>query len=464
MKAVKKVINLKRSGAALIISMIFVIIFSALAVAMASLSSKNVQLSSNEHKSNSALSTAQSGLEILRYYLSKITVSGMVAPEDRLQTVATELQNQFYASGSTYMYAYYDSSNSTLSIPYVMLDSRLSKNFNAVLNQLDSNTVQLDLTGNCGQLSRVIRVIFNYESKGFDVFDYGVATKGPLSMEGDSEFDGTNVAIESSVYIEGDVSIGDAFSITNRASVAGDITIANPYATYTVGSLASVGGAVGEEAEEHVFVGNDYVDFPTPDPTHFQQYATGMVIDENSDWNNQSTLNNVTIKAGTNPTFSGNVTINGVLFIETPNVVNFSGQSTVNGVIVGDGQLGDDTSNSNITFAGQVVCNDASGLTGAEFDGIRQETGTFIMAPGFSLDFSGETNTINGVIAGSGISFSGQAGGTINGSIINYSDEPMTLNGESTLMFNRTGAGTASGFVPNKTLEYQSASYSEMIY
>ena len=44
MNPVKKLVCRKRYGAALIISMIFVLVFSALAVSMASLSGNNVQL------------------------------------------------------------------------------------------------------------------------------------------------------------------------------------------------------------------------------------------------------------------------------------------------------------------------------------------------------------------------------------------------------------------------------------
>ncbi len=50
---------LSRRGAVLIISMIFVLIFSTLAVSMATMSgTTNIQLASNQHKVNSTLSAA----------------------------------------------------------------------------------------------------------------------------------------------------------------------------------------------------------------------------------------------------------------------------------------------------------------------------------------------------------------------------------------------------------------------
>ena len=70
MAPVRESLHAKRSGTVLIMSMIFVMIFSALAVSMATLSGVNVQLASNQHKLNSALSAALSGLECGRYIIA----------------------------------------------------------------------------------------------------------------------------------------------------------------------------------------------------------------------------------------------------------------------------------------------------------------------------------------------------------------------------------------------------------
>ena len=74
MAPAKKKKKLNRRGAVLIVSMIFVLIFSALAVSMATMSNTNVQLASNQHKANSALSAAQSGIECGKYIISTISL------------------------------------------------------------------------------------------------------------------------------------------------------------------------------------------------------------------------------------------------------------------------------------------------------------------------------------------------------------------------------------------------------
>jgi hypothetical protein len=432
--------------------MIFVLIFSGLAVGIASISGSNAQIANNYRHANRALESAQSGLEVMRYYL------------DGLSTPATI--NEVCDRLGENLGATFNCMDMTVEVPATTLDSDADRSFAAVVKIVaDANTLEVYVTGRSGQIGRTVRTEFEFVDKPHTVFDFGVATKGPLSLSGQADINGVNtvnLAIEAGVYIEGlPGSSGESFSITNNASVAGNVSIADPDASYSVGSQAMIGGV---EGDENVTVGVPYVDFPIPDPEHFRQYATGDVIDANYNFGPEAALNNVIIAANTNPTFSSKVTINGVMFIESPNKVQFSGQVVVNGIIVGNGDLNNDESTDSLKFVGQVVSNDVSVLEGAEFEAMQGETGTFIMAPGFSADFCGQANHMNGAIAANGISFGGQAGGLINGSIINYSDEPMSLGGDSSLTFNRSGTSkNPAGFVPVLTLVYDPATYSEII-
>ena len=448
-----------RRGAAFIIAMVFVAFFSSLGFAMLTMSSANVQISDNQRQGNLALTNAQSGLEVLRYWLDDMDVSAkdLTAVKNAL---ALNLTN---ASVTNMAVAADDPTSPTsLTISTVTLDSQSSQTFSAVISQLDTDTLQVDVTGTSGQLNRTVRTNFNFALRGSGVFDYGIAGNGPLLMTGQSEIDGVNLAVESDVYINAGI-VGNSFEISNQASVAGNVYIVDPYATVDIGSQATIGGESGEAALDHVILGADPVVFPTPDTGYFAQFATGDVIDSDSSLSSYDVFNNVTIAANTNPTFAGNKTINGVLFIEQPNKVHFSGQVTIQGIIVGDSAVGDESPDNNLKFTGQVQCLDVAELTGAEFDAVKNETGTFIIAPGFSADFSGQANVVNGVIAVAGARFTGQAGGTINGSIINYSTNPVELSGQSSLSFNRSGrTNNPSGFTGVQVVEYNAASYSEV--
>jgi len=454
----------ERRAAALIVSMIFILVFSMLALSMASMSGTNVQISSNQHKINSALTAAQSGLEVVRYYLSDMTIPGTVQPENRLETIAAQLQTRFDDAGMTDATVSYDATNETVTISVIPLDSQSNKVFTASLSYAGGfDTIQLDVAGSSQQIHRGIRANFNFETIGSRVFDFGVASKGPLIMSGQAELEGVNLAVEASVYIEGDLVTDDAFSIANQASVAGDVSIANPYSTYSAGNNSSVGGATGDAIADHVHIGVEYVYFPTPNPEYFRAFATGEQLEAGSDWDNNAVLENVVIKANADPTFSNDVTINGILFIETPNVLHFGNHCTVNAIIVAAGDVADTSGTSSISFGGHVVCNDVSTLEGEQFEAIKQETGTFILAPGFSVAFNSHTSVTGGAIAASGIAFNTHAGGTINGSLINYSSTPTTLGAQSSLMFNHSGRDTnPAGFVSDYVLEFQPSSYSEI--
>ncbi len=90
-----------RKGAVLVMSLIFVLVFSALGVSIASMSGKNVQLAWNQQQVSRALTTAHSGLDVVRYHFQGVTVPASIAPADRLQFVASSLQTKLTNAGLT---------------------------------------------------------------------------------------------------------------------------------------------------------------------------------------------------------------------------------------------------------------------------------------------------------------------------------------------------------------------------
>jgi Tfp pilus assembly protein PilX len=462
MKTTKKTISLKQTGAVLIISMIFVVMFSILAVSISILSGTNVQIAQNQREVDGARACAESGLEVIRYWLSRVSISGTTSTDERLNAIVSSLQNELTSDDITNITTSYNST--TLTIPDVTLDSVTGRSFSAVLTQIDNDTVKVDVTGKYGSTTRTIRINYLFGTRAHTVFDFGVASKGPLSLTGNIELEGVNVSVESSVYIESGDSLL-ALSITGNSQIAGDVSIANPSAYVDLqGGQAGIGGETGQDAiDNHVDFGVPPTEFPEPDPGYFESFVTG-VVDSNTNTSADATFENVRILAETNPTFSGHVTLKGVIFVETPNIVVFTGTTDVIGIVVGDGDWTDNSGANQISFTGNVVSLPVTELPDDEqFADIRNETGTFVMAPGFQLSFGGNFDSLSGAIAGNGIEFFGNAGGIVNGSIINYSNEEMTITGNSDLYFNRTGVDEVpAGFVPEIILEYDSGSYCEM--
>jgi hypothetical protein len=464
MKTIKRLPCRNCRGAILIISMIFVLIFSALAVSMATISGVNIQIAGNQHNANCARVCAESGLQVTRFWLNQLSISGTTAPGQRLQQIAGSLQNTLTAGGITNIAPNYDGSGITIS--NVTLDSAGRQSFTAVITQTDPNTLQVDVNGVCGPLTRKVTVNYKFIASAHTVFDYGVATKGPLSLSGNVDLETVNVAVGAGVYIESQNS-NLALSIIGNSQVARDVSIVNAIANvYLQGAKAGIGGQTGQAAiDNHVSFGAPATEFPAPNPSHFGPYATS-IIDSTTNTTLNATYDNVRIAAGTNPTFSGQVAFRGIVFIETPNVITFQGNTTITGIVVGNGDVEDDSGANKISFLGNVTSYAVDQLPDeAKFTAIKTQTGTCLMAPGFAVSFGGNFHTLNGVIAANGIKFYGNAGGTVNGSIINYSDSQMELTGNSDLYITALGtANIPAGFEPEMTLRYEPSSYSEVAF
>ena len=454
----------QRSGAALILSMIFVVIFSALAISMATLSGTNVQIAENQVKVDRARACAESGLEVVRYWLGRVSIPGTTPASQRLSQIASALQSELTDSSITNIATYYDSPD--IIIPAVTLDVAQGRSFSAAITQIDNDTLQVDVTGVYDSITRTIRVNYELSESAHTVFDFGVASKGPLSLTGNVELDGVNVSIESDAYIESYDALL-ALAITGNSQIAGNVSIANPLAFVDLqGGQAGIGGETGQAAiDNHVTFGVPPTTFPQPNPVHFESYVMN-VVDANTDTTADAVFENVRILPDVNPHFSGHVTLRGIVFIETPNAVVFSGTADIMGIIVGNGDLTDNSGANSIAFLGNVQSLPVAELPNeGQFTALKEETGTFVMAPGFSVSFGGSFSTLSGAIAANGIEFFGNAGGIIQGSIINYSSEEMTLTGNNDLYFNRSGTiQVPAGFIPEIALQYDPTSYLEVYF
>ncbi len=476
----KKRYQKKHKGIALIVAMLFVMVFSALSVAMFSMSSGNSLVASNLHKVNAARSSAESGLEVVRYYLAQAEIPGMMPQSQWFEELQSQLLSGILPSG---MYAYpvenEDGEVTTVTIGAsspVTLDG--NKSFTAQVWD-SGNRINILVVGNASGIERKIQGSFIYGEKPepYSVFNFGIATKGPLNLDGNILLDGVNISVESDVYIES-MSYNNALDIIGGSQIAGDVKIVNPDGYVTLqGGQAAIGTdengdpVTGIEAiTNHVEVGAPETNFPIPNASHFEPYVTGITIDSTTDLSALATLDNVRIAAGTgtaeNPlTIDGGTQINGVFFIEQPNVVNFGGGVNITGIIVGDGDYTDNSATNTITFEGGVSSNSAADLP-ESFGDLRNESGTFMMVPGFEVSMGGNFGTLNGCIAANGVNFYGTAGGTIGGSVLNYSDQPMVMEGNGDLYFNRTGdAEIPDGFdsVLNIVIKYDPSDYDEIL-
>jgi len=450
-------------------ALIFIVLFSAFSVGILSMASANLQVSDNHHKANLALLCAESGLDYVRYWFSQIGLPGRTAEEQRFHILADQLESVL----KNYGIPFENRAESekvfwigTEDNPIVLDAGNPNRFFYVKISPLgieDIRDIRTFVYGRTDDFERIIRADFTYGVRERTVFDYGVATKGPLSLQGNILLDGVNISVESDVYIE---SLNDphALSIIGNSKIAGDVKIVNPDAVVTLqGGQAGIGGQTGQAAiDNHVQKGVSATEFPYPSTDEFEKYANGITITkENKDsYSSNTILENVRIAADANPSFSGNVTLKGVVFIEYPNHVTFNGNTTIIGVVIGDGIRGDGLGTSEIEFLGNVSSRSVSELPVEQYGDLTEKTGTFLIAPGFAVSFGGSFDTLNGCIAANGVSFFGNAGGVIGGSVINYSTTPMELSGNADLYFNRSGImSLPAGFIQDIVIHYDPSSY-----
>jgi hypothetical protein len=385
-------------------------------------------------------------------------------PESKyLTTIYNIMQSNMDANGISNITLKHTAS--ILSILPVTLDSVTGQTFNGQMN-IDTgnpNILQVLSTGGKAPITRTIKVDFDIEPYEWPIFNYGLATKGPINYTGNPTTMVAAEAWEADIYVESSGS-GTALSVAGNTQFMGDIMVGNPAANVSFGADVIIDGDHNQDAiDNHVTIGAEPVAFPEPDTARFTQYATGMTIDSTTDMNSvPSPLINATIAAGTNPNFIKSVIIEGILLVESPNIVTFSQNVSLQGIIVGQGDPTVDPATDRI----DVLGNFASGPypPDAQFDVIRQEDGSSIVAPGFAMSFQGNFSTLEGVVAVSGVTFSGNVNAQIKGTIINYSEQPMVIMGNASMTFDRAASTKVpAGFDTLRVLTYDPSSYDEFV-
>jgi len=454
----KRISHGRQKGSVLILSLIFIAMFSALAVGMATMSGTNVQVAENQMQASQAFAAAESGLEVMHYWLDRFIMPKTTPSAQYLSTIISSLQSDLQACGVNNIVIQNDATTGA-----VTLDPTQNTSFSAQLQMHPSNPsiLLVSVTGANHGLSKTVQVAFYMTPYEHPIFDYGMATKGAIHFPQNPTLAGATLNWEADVYVDTFDMI--AIDIGGNANFDGDFTLRNPAAQFSYAGDLQIGGDTGQAAiDNHVTTGAPAVDFPAPDVQAFATYVTGPVVDANTmDLTKGLTLTNASIPANTNPTFAGTVTINGVLWVESPNVVTFNRNCQLNGILVGDSYIGS-TEGNQINFAG----NFATGAypEGDEFGALQTMIGTSVVAPGFAVSFTGNFSAIDGVMAVSGATFAGNASADIRGTIINYSDQPTVVDGNISMTFDRSG-GTKipGGFDTHRVLAYDPSSY-RMVY
>ncbi len=421
-------------GSALLIALLFLALFASMAVAIAAASDVNLTIARNRIEAHQASALAETGILLLMQTLGGAAVTPTANAEDIHEDIVLHLADAW--ADSTMIDADDLSSDADgVYFPAITVERDDGRNGTITLTLaadggvLSVPTITVESTGRFGNAVRTVRYQMTTQGGNYTLGPYGVASRSRVQMTGNARIAGANEDSEGSI-LSATYSYTQAVSLTGNINISGDVGVCN------------LGGQIKKTGNIHIggdeVIGASEPTWPEVVPSVFEPYIESTLSGSTS---GNKTFYNIRVPAGMNPTFSGNIKIYGVLYIEAPNNVRFTGNTTVTGVIVAEKPEVENLTANQVRFTGNMSTAGVESLSSdPRFDGLRDLTGSFLLADGYAASFTGNFSTVNGCMVASKFSFTGNAGGTVKGGIINTSDSDFTMTGNARLTIDKETA------------------------
>jgi Tfp pilus assembly protein PilX len=448
----------RQEGIAYVLALILLAMFASMAVAFVAAGDMNAGISRNTVSARLAQHATESGLAFALRQFKLNLLPASTTSANLIANLSSALAGQLNGT-SNLAGASVTCDGTSIHVPPISLGSESFEI--AVAPHADGN-YYIEVTGHAGAVSRTVSMQLYLTTPSNSAFDYGLASRGSISISGNGEIRGQNNLTEASVISTTTNPV--AISVGGSAVIDGDLSCVTSNTAIVISGNPTVAGTQNiDQIAQHVHFGVEAPVFPEVDTSIFRSLATGMVIDKNTDTSQKDAVySNVLIKANTNPTFSSDVTLNGVVYVEAPNIVTFTSKVTINGLVATD-QTNMPLGQCKLSFAGQVEAMGVEALPDdPQYTQVKQLTGTFIAAQGFDVSFAGQFTTINGTIAASKLTFSGQAAGTVKGSVIGLANNDSSVSGTVDIIIDRSNCpGIPPGFRMPVRLAAVPSSYTE---
>lgn len=403
-----------------LLAMLYLVLISALALGFYASTTMSSQISNNDERVARASLASESGMDFMRRQLAKVRIPANTAPTSVINALYSNLSTQL--NGTSNLNGGSISRNgNTIYIPAsgsIKLDNQNLSSFSVTITDWAGEIV-VKSQGHFGTASssRAITMDFTRQQRNGTVFDNAVVSAGQIKVtKGDLTsapgIDPGIVAMMSAL----DSTSPPAISMSG-GSIGGKLTILD-----TAG-ISVTGGTVHGDSTPSVILANDVTttdtapEFPTFDPTVFRNYAGNVWV------NKAKVQNNIYIPPNSNPQFNGGDTVQGIMYIDTPNKVTFNGDFNLKGFIV---MASGASTTDSLTFSGNLTMSPLPNQP--QFDSLRSISGIAIMAPNAA------------------ISMSGSSGGNIKGSVIGQTYE---WNGASDLLIDQGTIMTMSPAAPS---------------
>ena len=423
-----------REGFAHVLALLMLAVFATLAVVMAASASSELKKGDNSRQAMETRIAAESGLAFMVHHMRRVRIPAETTEANFLLWVSAALGVRLNGTGALDGQSVSSTSQAVI-VPGVALPD--GKSFRCWFTRTHKDRCRLTIVGSAHGLERYLSMDLAVEPKLPGAYYYGVASRGRISISGSTRIIGMNYPAEGNIF-SATQSESDAIHVQGGGvELSGDLSVSGDEDFITITGTPSIGGSSDPaQMDQHLHFGIDPPDFPTLNLAPLAALATNVLDPEIV--TNGGTISNVRIPAGMNPIFNGDVTLNGVVHIEAPNIVKFAGHATINGLIVtDDSNLPLDS--CQIIFASTVDAGGVEALPDTEeFAAVKEQTGSFLLAPGFRATVTGNFETINGSIAADQLTFSGTATGMIKGAVIGLKDLPTELAGNVTILVDRS--------------------------
>ena len=428
--------------------MLYLILFSSLAIGFYAAVNTSVQVANNETKGKRTLLAAESGMAFIRHILSNIQIPHGTPADNMWPQMVGQIKAQLDGK-AVVNYQTLQELNGVLEMNNCKIDDQGSTFTAKLINDGDQILVQVSGTANGMPLKRTIQLSYGKAQRASTIFDFGIASRSAVTLGGNAKIKGATDPTRGSVLSTTTNAV--PLNMSGQASISGDFSWANA-GSPTFGSNIKIADLRTTDFgfSDHLHAPSDVIapEFPTIDSSIFEKYVPtktappGPQVIATTPPSSRLSYTNIRIKANAGGagelTFPAGSVLSGVIFVETPNKITFSGGVTIKGVIVQENNPTGTIATNTMWFGGNVTHEGVQSLPDS-FGDLKKLTGSALLLPSFKVTLRGTANVIGGTIVTGALDVSSTAGANIKGSIINLQDSAVTLNGGADIIITSTG-------------------------
>lgn len=454
-------------GSAFVFGLILMVLLVTVSTTLLMSSTVGVINADNSADIHEARFLAEGGINYMRFQFEEMQVPADVDAAGLLSELTSALQTSMGSSVET---GTISRSGNVINVPDIRPEAgrgTFSATISWLNNDPETNTLILMVTGSVTSSDGIVndrtietRFTFTPGSSGGStynfadsIFAWGVAVNGPIWMSGNARIwshgDWDQVVGFYSGYT-GDEHIVD---------IQGSSRIQGPGATPATeisgdfGGGSQINGVDIAWTEEYnwgpnipellaqITTGVEPPEFPQVNQAMFEAFVPpdgqGMTSAPVVQWWPQhiDTFRNVRIEAGTNPTIGANVKIEGILYVEAPNRVEFASNSQMTGIIVTEDAT-DVDGQAEIIFSNDADLYSVDSLPDGvpELAPIKQIRNSAILAPGFDIRITNGSTSVGGTMIGRRLTIDGNGQATVAGAVVMTGDDPMDLRNSGRIL------------------------------